>query len=68
MDITKIPKDELRKDLDETYGDIIDCEAALKLGIKTYGNGKSVKERLEANQSIRAKIEAELKRRRTENG
>ena len=62
-DIMTIPDAELKKDLDETFGDILTCQAALKLGIETYANGESVRRRLDTNEKIKDKIEAELKRR-----
>ncbi|MCK4958674.1 MAG: hypothetical protein KAT00_04730 [Planctomycetes bacterium] len=66
MDIMKIPTDELRRDLDETYGDIITCEAALRLGITRYPSG-SVRERLETNEKIKDYIKKELARREAAN-
>jgi len=63
MDIKTISTDELLKDLDESYGDIINCEAALKIGITNYSGG-SVRERLLTNQKIVDAIKCELKRRK----
>ena len=62
IDIKTIPTDELEKDLEDSYKDIITCEAALSLGIELYSCGR-VKERLEANRGFVEVITAELKRR-----
>jgi hypothetical protein len=64
MDIKKIPIGELREDLNETYGDILTCEAAMKRGIVTYSGG-SVLGRLKVNRQIARAIEDELARRGT---
>lgn len=68
MDITKILTDELINDLNETYEDIMYCESALKLNIKAYYSGGSVRKRLESNQRIKETIEAELKLRGRKDG
>ena len=57
---------ELRKNLDDSYEDIMTCEAALKLGITTYSIDRSVQERLDANKKIVKIIEKELARRRND--
>ena len=62
MDITKIATHELRKDLAEGRQDVLDCEAAMRVGVLEYSGGLVV-ERLKANKSINARIEAELVRR-----
>lgn len=61
-DITTIPEEKLRQDLQDSYGDIIACEAALRIGVKTYSGG-SVQKRLDANRGFIKVIEAELSRR-----
>ena len=63
VDITTIPEEELRKDLEESYSDIMTCEAALRVGVTVYGDGKSVSERLRVNRWLVEKISAELSRR-----
>lgn len=62
-DITLISEEELRKDLEDSYKDILDCEAALKLGLKTYSGG-SIHSRLIANKYFVKVIAAELNRRK----
>jgi hypothetical protein len=64
-DIATITDEELKKDLDETYSDIINCKAAIRLGITAYAGGESVRDRLETNERIRGKIEFELARRKS---
>ena len=61
-DITTIPEEELRKDLQDSYADILACESALKLGITSYSGG-SVQKRLDANKHFVQVISAELERR-----
>lgn len=61
-DITKIPEEELRKDLEDSYADIINCEAALLVSITSYSGG-SVQERLDANKGFIEAISVELARR-----
>ena len=61
-DITKISKEELMRDLDDSYGDLLTCKAALKLGIEDYTGG-STRDRIETNLKIIDRIETELKRR-----
>lgn len=62
-DITKIPHTELMKDKHESLADITVCKSALDMGVTTYGKGRSVQRRLEGNQGIVKKIDAELARR-----
>jgi hypothetical protein len=64
-DITTIPEAELRKDLQDSHDDIARCKIQLFLGITSY-NGNSYQERLDTNQRIIEKIEAELARREKE--
>lgn len=59
-DIAHIPTAELLQDLVDTIEDIRVCRTALSIDIRTYGDGNSVAERLEVNQKIKTKIEAEL--------
>jgi hypothetical protein len=61
-DISNIPEEELRKDLQDSYADIIACEAAMRIGVETYSGG-SVQKRLNANRGFIKVIEAELARR-----
>lgn len=61
-DITTIPKDELRNDLEDCRNDIALCEMALRLDIVKYPSG-NVAERIDCNQRIAKAIEAELARR-----
>jgi hypothetical protein len=61
-DITIIPTETLKKDLQESRDDISICEIALAQGIKTYSGG-SVKERLEDNKHFVEVITKELTRR-----
>jgi hypothetical protein len=63
-EIAKIPYTELIRDRDESVADISVCETALSLGITTYGDGKSTQRRLEVNQGVVEKIDAELARRK----
>lgn len=62
IDITKIPEEELRKDLEDSYADILACEAALRLGLESYSGGK-VEHRLNSNKYFVEVITAELQRR-----
>lgn len=61
-DIRSIPEHELRSDLNDSYGDLMSCESALKLGINDV-SGSSAQERLDANKGFIVKIKAELVRR-----
>lgn len=61
-DITKIPLERLKKDLQDSRSDISTCEAALSLGIKNYSGG-SVEKRLNANKHFVDMITKELDRR-----
>jgi hypothetical protein len=63
VDIITIPEEKLRADLEESYFDITVCEAALRLGVTTYNNGRSVQDRLQVNVWLVKKISAELARR-----
>ena len=63
MNITSVPEEELRKDLQDSYYDINICEAVLALGIFEYSDGEFVHVRLITNQHIVKVIEAELARR-----
>lgn len=65
-DITKIPKHELEKDLQDSRNDAGICKLALRAGIKTYSGG-SVSSRMETNERIVEVIAAELKRRADRN-
>lgn len=65
-DITKIPHTELMEDKHTSLADIDVCRAALGMGVTTYGNGKNTQRRLEVNQDIVKKIDAELARRKAE--
>lgn len=60
--IEDIPTHELKSDLDDSYADIMNCEAALKLGI-TQHNGYDIQERLDRNKRFIEVITAELERR-----
>jgi len=62
VDITTIPEEQLRKDLEESYADIMACEAALRIGVTTYSGG-SMQKRLDANRGFIKAIEKELARR-----
>ena len=62
-DITAMPTDELKTDLDETMTDIGWCRLAVIQGIETYGDGDSVPWRLAINEKIAVKILTELERR-----
>lgn len=57
-----IPTDELEQDKQDAYADIIACQAALKLGIKSHG-GIDTQFRLDENKKQIVIIESELKRR-----
>ncbi len=66
MDITKIPLNTLIAD---RYASIIDvklCKWAIVHGHTEYGDGKSIQRRLDINQNIIEKIDAELERRENE--
>lgn len=62
MDITKLPLEELKMDQAEAIKDAWWCECALSLGITKYSGG-SVRERMETNKAIAARIQAEIERR-----
>lgn len=62
MDITKISLDKLKKDKEDSLQDITVCKNVLAFGVRKYP-GESIKERLDTNKKIVAKITAELKRR-----
>lgn len=62
IDITTIPEDELRKDLEDSYADILACKAVLRVGITTTKSG-NVQTRLDANNHFVEVISAELARR-----
>jgi len=59
---SSIPDDELEKDKQEAYADILACEAALHLGIKHDGK-YDIKYRLEENKKQIRIIESEQTRR-----
>lgn len=61
--IESISTDELRRDLDDAWLDIAMCEKALAVGAVRYGNGRSVRQRLEINERVRDIIVAELAKR-----
>jgi hypothetical protein len=63
MNIANIPTAELLKDLDDSYADLLACEAALTLGIVMH-NGMSIQYRLDANKHFIEVIMAELKLRK----
>ena len=65
MDIKLISTEELKKDRDESFKDIIDCKNALAWGVYKYSGG-NVTDRIEVNQKIIIKIEEELKLREQE--
>ena len=60
--ISEIPEEELRKDLEESYKDLLAAKAALKLGITTCGTG-SVQSRIDSNKHFIEVITTELSRR-----
>ena len=62
IDIKTISNVELKKDLDDSYEDILNCEAALKLGITEYSSG-TVLDRLNKNKQFVKRITDEIKRR-----
>lgn len=64
-DITKIPDEELAKDLVDSYKDIRICEIALARGITTYDDKPEgyVQQRLDVNKHFVLVIQAEQKRR-----
>jgi len=62
VDITTISTEQLKKDLQESKDDIIDCALALSEGIKFYSGG-SVASRLQANEHFVDVISKELNRR-----
>lgn len=63
MNIQQIPIDKLLQDRADCLSDISICNWALLLDVTEYSGG-SVQRRLEVNQEIVAKIEAELWRRK----
>ena len=63
IDITKIPTDKLKMDLQDSLEDIRVCEEALSKGIRSYSAGP-VKERLNANKCFVKVITDELNRRK----
>ena len=63
MSIEEFPTHELVRDYEGCQQDIRLCTLALKLGIKTFGNGRDVRWRLEQNEKIAEKIVSELERR-----
>ena len=62
IDIKTISDETLKKDLDDSYKDIVDCTNALNVGVTNYSGG-SVQERLDDNKQFVIVIEAEIKRR-----
>jgi len=64
-DITKIPTEELLKDLMESSADVAICDVCLVNDITTYSGG-NVQDRKAANLGFIEKINAELKRRQEE--
>ncbi len=66
MDITKIPLSELINDRWASIMDVKLCKWAIVHGHTEYGNGKSMQRRLDINQNIIEKIDAELERRENE--
>ena len=66
VDVTRIPIGELQSDRADTMTDIENCQWAIRQGIKTYDNGKSIQVRLADNLQILSVINAELARRRSE--
>ena len=64
IDIKTIPDGTLKKDLEDSYKDVMDCTTALRLGVTTYDyDSASVQERLDINKQFIKVIEAEIKRR-----
>ena len=63
IDIKTIPDNELRKDLDDSYEDVVNCTNALKAGATNYSGG-SIQERLDKNKQFIKVIETEIKRRK----
>lgn len=63
VDITIVPDGELRYDLAETEQDIEICLFALASGMTHHKDGFPVRERLEINQKIAAKIKDEMVQR-----
>ena len=61
-DIKTIPDNELKKDLDDSYKDVLDCTTALRVGVVDYSGG-SVQEQLDKNKQFIKVIEAEIQRR-----
>lgn len=65
IDITKIPLDELLKHLEESGADIAACETALSIGIAKAHNEQKLKDRINVNKAIIAKVQAEIARRKS---
>lgn len=63
-DILQIPLQELLDDRAASLADIKVCELAFLHGVKEYGNGYSIQNRLDANQNIVNVIDKELARRK----
>jgi hypothetical protein len=63
VDITKIPIEELKKDLQESIEDIANCKFAIKNGIAEYSGGL-VEERIRDNKHFVEVITEELNRRK----
>lgn len=61
-DIKQIPTETLLADLEDTEMDINRCRLA-KMAGQTHYSGGSIQDRLDANITIRSKIELELERR-----
>jgi hypothetical protein len=59
-DITEIPLDELLADRDASVQDIRICNLALASGVTHHRDGFPVKERIDGNERIISKINAEL--------
>lgn len=64
MNIFTIPDEELERDRKDSIADIDICRAALSIGYHTHRDGLPVQERIDGNQKIIAKIEAERARRK----
>ncbi len=62
LDLTHISMDELRKDKDDSFGDIMTCQALIKLG-RTEEGGIDLEDRIARNQKTIVIIDAEIKRR-----
>ena len=62
MDIKTITTEKLLEDRRESVEDVGNCRLALDVGVKEYSGG-SVKARLETNERIIKRIDAEIQRR-----